>query len=102
MNAPTKPAPRAPGPCDICREPIAPFGYAPPGLRSLKPGQRALRSCASLVCRAAAEARRDAALNPFQRAKTASADVVALPVPARLRSKDRVVVSDDEPQGRLF
>lgn len=93
MSAPTKPAPRAPGPCDICGEPIAPFGYAPPGPRSLKPGQRALRSCGNPDCRAAARARRSASLDPFQRAREAAAPVATLAPAQPLGKRD---------QGSLF
>lgn len=89
-------------PCDICGASNAPFGYAPPGLRSLKPGQRPLQACANPSCRIAAEARRDAALDPFQRAKTSMTPVVSLKVSEKANRLTVAEAIEGDPQGSLF
>jgi hypothetical protein len=50
--------------CSICAEPGACFGYGFPGLRKDLPAKRrgSLWACAAPACRAACEARREAAL----------------------------------------
>lgn len=53
--------PPQPLPCDFCRDPVAPFGYAPPP--SVKKVRRPIWSCAAPVCMEKAEARRQAAID---------------------------------------
>lgn len=59
----------ATGPCDICGDAQAPFGYQPPGgAWMLKPGKRPMRACRKLCCRFKANARLMAHAAPISRA----------------------------------
>jgi hypothetical protein len=56
MSAPLTAAGLAVLPCDFCRDPVAPFGFAPPP-RSGIAVRRPIKTCGDPACNAQAEAR---------------------------------------------
>lgn len=80
-------APAPPRPCDFCRNPVAPRGYAPPEPIKVR---RPIWTCTDPACMAQGEARRQAAIDRAAGFGSVAADPA--PAPAR----------PDGPQGSLF
>lgn len=70
-------------PCDFCKDPVAPFGFAPPPGSGIQV-RRPIKTCEARECRAQALDRRAALVarhDPFAATRTAPSAATSAPVP---------------------